>query len=355
MILKFGHEYQNASVYIAGLRSAELWTKLEDSFLHESWQNTFKPWSVTTTYIFFDFTQYETHKDPSAPYQSQFSMRVKLWPENAKAILTSSFGISSSVDSVQHGQLFQGSLEQTQIHVYSSAMLQQPWTLCYITSVGLPKIISSIVRYAKQAHDCRPFLTFLLADAIWESVSLAIKNIPETPQTSIFELGQPLSRELILKRFRDHIANIKKEMRLRSKEPVSKSRDSPKIVVIMESITSSPSLLLPWQDMVRICHEEDVWSIVDAAHSLGQETEINLCEVNPDFWMTVSTFTDSESKNRMLMDCAGLRQVVLCAKRMCHVICAISKSGHDPESIGTGDASPCTWRHTYKLCSQILL
>lgn len=56
----------------------------------------------------------------------------------------------------------------------------------------------------------------------------------------------------------------------------------------MESITATPSLLLPWKDMVRVCHEEKIWSIVDAAHSLGQEEEINLNEVDPDFWMTVS-------------------------------------------------------------------
>ncbi|KAF8908098.1 pyridoxal phosphate-dependent transferase [Gymnopilus junonius] len=123
-------------------------------------------------------------------------------------------------------------------------------------------------------------------DAIWESISLAVKSISNAPRTSVFDLGESLSHELILKRFRAHINNVKKEMRLRSMEPLSKSRDSPKIVVIMESITANPSLLLPWRDMVKICREENVWSIVDAAHSLGQErAEINLTETDPDFWM----------------------------------------------------------------------
>ncbi|KAF8961602.1 pyridoxal phosphate-dependent transferase [Flammula alnicola] len=126
----------------------------------------------------------------------------------------------------------------------------------------------------------------IYTDAIFESVSLAIENIPHAPQTSTFNLGGSLSSASILKRFQEHINSVKEEMRSRSTEPTSKSNDSPKIVVIMESITASPSLLLPWKDMVRICREENVWSVVDAAHSLGQEGEINLDEVDPDFWMT---------------------------------------------------------------------
>jgi len=42
--------------------------------------------------------------------------------------------------------------------------------------------------------------------------------------------------------------------------------------------------------MVKICAEEGVLSVVDAAHSIGQEMDINLEEANPDFWVTVSYF-----------------------------------------------------------------
>ena len=69
----------------------------------------------------------------------------------------------------------------------------------------------------------------------------------------------------------------------------SKSTESVKVVAIIESITATPSILLPWKEMVRICHDENIWSIVDAAHSVGQEEKINLSEADPDFWLTVST------------------------------------------------------------------
>lgn len=42
--------------------------------------------------------------------------------------------------------------------------------------------------------------------------------------------------------------------------------------------------------MVKICADEGVLSVVDAAHSIGQEMDINLDEVKPDFWVTVSYF-----------------------------------------------------------------
>jgi len=42
---------------------------------------------------------------------------------------------------------------------------------------------------------------------------------------------------------------------------------------------------MPWKAMVKICNAEGVTSIVDAAHSLGQEKILNLSETQPDFWV----------------------------------------------------------------------
>ena len=56
-----------------------------------------------------------------------------------------------------------------------------------------------------------------------------------------------------------------------------------KIVAVIDSIASMPGVLLPWQEMVAICREEGVWSVVDAAHSIGQEVGhppwFELCKV----------------------------------------------------------------------------
>ena len=50
-----------------------------------------------------------------------------------------------------------------------------------------------------------------------------------------------------------------------------KEKAGNKIVAVIDSIVSNPGVLLPWQEMVAVCREEGVWSVVDAAHSIGQE------------------------------------------------------------------------------------
>jgi len=59
-----------------------------------------------------------------------------------------------------------------------------------------------------------------------------------------------------------------------------------KIVVVMDAITSNPGLYMPWQRIVQLCREEGAWSVVDAAHSIGQEMNIDLSETRPDFWFS---------------------------------------------------------------------
>jgi cysteine sulfinate desulfinase/cysteine desulfurase-like protein len=44
---------------------------------------------------------------------------------------------------------------------------------------------------------------------------------------------------------------------------------------------------MPWEGLVEICKEEKVWSIVDAAHCIGQ-IEVDLSKSQPDFWVSVS-------------------------------------------------------------------
>ncbi len=44
-----------------------------------------------------------------------------------------------------------------------------------------------------------------------------------------------------------------------------------KIVVVIDSITANPGALMPWQEMCKIAREEGVWTVIDAAHSIGQE------------------------------------------------------------------------------------
>ncbi|KAG6912721.1 hypothetical protein DXG01_012652, partial [Tephrocybe rancida] len=61
-----------------------------------------------------------------------------------------------------------------------------------------------------------------------------------------------------------------------------------KTVVIIDAIASKPGAHLPWKKLVAICNfkSHGFWSVVDAAHSLGQEPDINLRDAQPDFWVS---------------------------------------------------------------------
>jgi selenocysteine lyase/cysteine desulfurase len=60
------------------------------------------------------------------------------------------------------------------------------------------------------------------------------------------------------------------------------------IVVAIDAIASNPGVVLPWEDMVKVCKEEEVYSVVDAAHAIGQ-ISLNLAASQPDFFVTVSS------------------------------------------------------------------
>lgn len=63
--------------------------------------------------------------------------------------------------------------------------------------------------------------------------------------------------------------------------------ERPKVVVIVDALSSTPGLLMPWERVVEFCkHQENVWSLVDAAHAIGQIVGINLNETKPDFFIT---------------------------------------------------------------------
>jgi len=60
-----------------------------------------------------------------------------------------------------------------------------------------------------------------------------------------------------------------------------------KIVAIIDSIISNPAAYLPWKEMVALCRKRGILTVIDAAHSVGQEPDINLSEAGPDFWVSV--------------------------------------------------------------------
>ncbi|TFY57850.1 hypothetical protein EVJ58_g6777 [Rhodofomes roseus] len=118
----------------------------------------------------------------------------------------------------------------------------------------------------------------LVTNCSSKTISAAAQYISDTrphPILSEFKLLFPETRSSILRRFRAHIRSLR-----------STSKTNAKVVAVFESISATPGVVMPWREMVQICKANDVWSVVDAAHALGQERDIDLSSAAPDFWVS---------------------------------------------------------------------
>lgn len=117
-----------------------------------------------------------------------------------------------------------------------------------------------------------------------ERVSKYISDLPPHPSVSVFKLNFPTTRASVLEAFRAHVDGLNAKLQIAQ----CKTRDGAKlkIVAIIDSIVSIPGVYLPWKEMVALCRERGIVSVIDAAHSLGQEPNINLSDVGPDFWVS---------------------------------------------------------------------
>ncbi|KXN90312.1 hypothetical protein AN958_04345 [Leucoagaricus sp. SymC.cos] len=98
-------------------------------------------------------------------------------------------------------------------------------------------------------------------------------DISPLPTISEIELSFPTTNQQIIDLFRKHLKSLPKH-------------PNQKRVAVIDSIVANPGVLMPWQELVKICKEEGVWSVIDAAHSIGQEQNINLTKAAPDFWVS---------------------------------------------------------------------
>jgi len=128
------------------------------------------------------------------------------------------------------------------------------------------------------------------ASTTYESISRTIQYLADRsphPSISTFKLYFPKPPKVIVAEFRAHIRAIQRDFK-----SVARSR---KIVAIIDSIVALPGVLMPWKEMVQVCKEAGVWTVIDAAHSIGQELGINLREAQPDFWVSVCIASESVS------------------------------------------------------------
>lgn len=102
------------------------------------------------------------------------------------------------------------------------------------------------------------------------------------PALAHFDLQFPTTHAQIVASFREHIRAL-------PRRAADDNPNSPqKIVAVIDSVASVPGVLLPWREMVAICREEGVWSVIDGAQSMGQEGGLDVGASGCDFWTSVS-------------------------------------------------------------------
>ncbi|TCD65231.1 hypothetical protein EIP91_002939 [Steccherinum ochraceum] len=107
------------------------------------------------------------------------------------------------------------------------------------------------------------------------------------PQPYFVELRLPMTHQELIDAFRAKIREIKQlhpETEF-TYTPGSEGQGN-RFVVVIDAIVSLPGVALPWKRLVKMCAEDGLWSVIDAAHSIGQEVNINLSEARPDFWIS---------------------------------------------------------------------
>jgi len=136
--------------------------------------------------------------------------------------------------------------------------------------------------------NCNTLLTCAVATTTYLSMDRTVQyisDLPPHPSVSVFRLNFPTTRASVLKNFRVHVDDLSSKLQAKQREIGDGTKL--KIIALIDSIVSNPGVHLPWKEMVAICRERGILTVVDAAHSLGQDSNINLKEADPDFWISV--------------------------------------------------------------------
>lgn len=111
----------------------------------------------------------------------------------------------------------------------------------------------------------------------FSSVARAAQHISDTPPHPtlvVIPLNFPTTRSQVIAAFEKALSS-------------NPARPNKRRVAIIDGLISNPGVFLPWREMVTVCKRQGVWSVVDAAHSIGQEVGLDLTSAEPDFWLSV--------------------------------------------------------------------
>jgi len=101
------------------------------------------------------------------------------------------------------------------------------------------------------------------------------------------DIGPPYTLDEIFKAFEAVFQKVQSSPEYMA---LTEQGERPKIVVIVDALSSNPGLLMPWERVVQFCKShENVRTLVDAAHAIGQIVGIDLNNTQPDFFISVGS------------------------------------------------------------------
>ena len=132
-------------------------------------------------------------------------------------------------------------------------------------------------------------LKYSSANVTYESVEKMAEYLADiSPHVTVetLEISPPYTQNELFGAFEARFHKIQSSSEYTA---LTEQGERPKIVVIVDALSSLPALLMPWERVVEFCKgQENVWTLVDAAHAIGQIVDINLSKTQPDFFVSVS-------------------------------------------------------------------
>ncbi|CAG8458597.1 17606_t:CDS:2 [Funneliformis caledonium] len=133
--------------------------------------------------------------------------------------------------------------------------------------------INAILKSLKYEKGDKLLYLSTVYSSIRELLNFIRENNQETVELVEIEANYPLSDDDLIDRF---VKVIQEE----NQKPNTRIK-----LAVIDSISSQPGVIFPLQRLIPILRQNDILSIVDGAHAIGQ-IPLDIKEMNPDFFVT---------------------------------------------------------------------